>query len=62
MKAAVGGRDEAAPVLPRPYLSRVPVLARQQGPAQVCAVSEFGSPGLDLGADPLVVLLQELHR
>lgn len=44
------------------YLSRVPVFARQQRSAQLGAVGEFGLAGLDLGADPLVVLLQQLHR
>lgn len=44
------------------YLSRVPVFARQQRSAQLGAVGEIGLAGLDLGADPLVVLLQQLHR
>lgn len=52
MKAAVRSSD----------LSRVPVFARQQRSAQLGAVGEFGLAGLDLGADPLVVLLQQLHR
>lgn len=43
-------------------LSRVPVFARQQRSAQLAAVAELGLAGLDLGADPLVVLLQQLHR
>lgn len=66
MKAAsrgpAEGERETWCVPPGSYLSRVSVLARQQGFAQVHAVGEFGSPSLDLGADPLVVLLQELHR
>lgn len=44
------------------HLSRVPVLTCQQGFAEVYAVCKFSPAGLDLGADPLVVLLQELHR
>lgn len=38
------------------------MFARQQRSAQLRAVGEFGLAGLDLGADPLVVLLQQLHR
>lgn len=45
----------------RPYFGRVSVLARQQGFAKIGTVGEFGSSGLDLRADPLVVLLQKLH-
>lgn len=64
MKAAIWGPAEGEKelsLLLRPYLSRVSVLACQQGLAEVHAVSEFRSPGLNLWADPLVVLLQELH-
>lgn len=64
MKAAIWGPAEdekKLSLLLRPYLSRVSVLACQQGLAEVYAVGEFGSPGLNLWADPLMVLLQELH-
>lgn len=59
MKAVI--RGSAGSEWRPPYFSRVPVLARQQGFAQIGAVGEFGAPGLDLRADPLVVLLQKLH-
>ncbi len=64
MKAAIWGPAEdekELSLLLRPYLSRVSVFACQQGLAEVYAVAEFRSPGLNLRADPLVVLLQELH-
>lgn len=65
MKAKIWGpaEDEKELVVAAggPYLSRVAVLARQHGLAEVHAVGVFGSPGLDLRADVLVVLLQELH-
>lgn len=44
------------------YLGGVPVFACQQRSSQLGAVGEFSLAGLDLGADPLVVLLQQLHR
>lgn len=44
------------------YLSRVPVFAHQQRSPQLGAVGELSLAGLNLGADPLVVLLQQLHR
>lgn len=65
MKAAIWGPAEdekTLSMLLRPYLSRVSVLSCQQGFAEIYAVSEFRSSGLDLWTDPLVVLLEELHR
>lgn len=59
MKAVI--RGSVGNEQPRPYFGRVSVLPRQQGFAQIGAVGEFGSPGLDLRPDPLVVLLQKLH-
>lgn len=64
MKAAIWSPAEdkkELSLLLKAHLSRVSVLACQQGFAEVDAVSEFGSPGFNLRADPLVVLLQELN-